>query len=60
MNFLIGNIDPVQNDPQDVNLPDGNPQIDTPPIQTENKKTNWYLYAVLGIVALGLIMGNKK
>ena len=28
--------------------------------ENEEKKTNWYLYAVLGVIALAFIMNSKK
>lgn len=72
MNFLIGNME-TPNTPNEANFgreldenkgnQGGGPQT-TPPVEPqtggEDKKTNWYLYAILGIVALSLILGNKK
>jgi hypothetical protein len=73
MNFLIGNMD-TPNTPNEADFgreldenksnQGGGTQTDPPPVDPstggQGKKTNWYLYAILGIVALGLIMGNKK
>lgn len=63
-NFLIGAIEPQ--DPVydgggvNPNLPDPN----TPP-PVENKpesdtKPNWYLYGVIGIIALAILLSNRK
>jgi hypothetical protein len=65
MNFLIGNIEPNNpNEPDFAKEPNGNdPNIDPnnlPEVETETKKTNWVLYGLLGLVALSIILGNKK
>jgi hypothetical protein len=65
MNFLIGNLTP--NDPNEpIYNYDGDETI-TPndPNKDESKedppkKTNWVLYGLLGLVALSIILGNKK
>jgi hypothetical protein len=70
MNFLIGNIEP--NNPNETDFakgPDGNdpnidpnnlPEVDDKPKDDAPKKTNWVLYGLLGLVALSIILGNKK
>lgn len=65
MNFLIGNIEPNNpNEPDFAKEPNGSdPNIDPndlPKVETETKKTNWVLYGLLGLVALSIILGNKK
>lgn len=62
MDFLIGNITP--NDPNEAIPNDGvvTPESPKPGESFEDppKKTNWILYGLLGIIALSLIMQNKK
>jgi hypothetical protein len=66
MNFLIGAIEPQNTgvvNPNDVTNPndplpsdnDSSNNNDTP-----EKKTNWYLYGILGILALAILMNSKK
>lgn len=64
MDFLIGNLTP-----DDPNAPifNDNGEIVTPndPNKDESfedapKKTNWVLYGLIGIIALSIILGNKK
>jgi hypothetical protein len=66
MNFLIGNIEP--NNPNETNFgkepnttdPNVDPK-ELPEVTEETpKKTNWVLYGLLGLVALSIILGNKK
>jgi len=68
MNFLIGALD-ASYDGSGINP---NAQIEQentpPPIDetkvnvevTEEKKPNWYLYGVLGLIGLAIILGNRK
>jgi len=63
MNFLIGNIEPnTPNEPDFAKEPNGGDVSVTPneTPQPEVKKTNWVLYGLLGLVALSIILGNKK
>jgi hypothetical protein len=63
MDFLIGNLTP--NDPNEAipggdgvitpNDPNKDESFEDPP-----KKTNWVLYGLIGIIALSIILGNKK
>jgi hypothetical protein len=65
MNFLIGNIEPNNpNEPEFAKEPNGSDtNIDPntlPNVDDTPKKTNWVLYGLLGLVALSIILGNKK
>ena len=65
MNFLIGNIEPNKANEVDFGRePDiTDPNVDPkelPEVQETPKKTNWVLYGLLGLVALSIILGNKK
>lgn len=63
MDFLIGNLTP--NDPNEPIFNDDGeitPDKTTPEESFEDppKKTNWVLYGLIGIIALSIILGNKK
>lgn len=66
MNFLIGNIEPNKaneaNFGKEPDITDPNADPNKLPEVTEEtpKKTNWVLYGLLGLVALSIILGNKK
>lgn len=66
MNFLIGAIEPqntgVFNPDEVVNPNDPIPSENNSSNQnnTPEKKTNWYLYGILGILALAILMNSKK
>lgn len=67
-NFLIGALDPqdASYDGSGVNpnVPDVNNPVDALPDNTgENQsdtKPNWYLYGVIGIIALAILLSNRK
>lgn len=64
MKFLIGSIEPnTPNEPNFGREPGSDPNVDPkdlPKVESEIKKTNWVLYGLLGLVALSIILGNKK
>lgn len=68
MDFLIGNLTPddpnapIFNDNGEIvtpNDPNRDEFFEDPPIDPP-KKTNWVLYGLIGIIALSIILGNKK
>lgn len=74
MNFLIGALD-ASYDGSGINpnaqIEQGNtpPPIDPTKVKVklkeeekeeDKKKTNWYLYGVLGLIGLAIVLGNRK
>jgi len=66
--FLIGALDPQTPTYDGSGVNPNEPDVNNPQdylkeediIVTETKKPNWYLYGVLGIIALAILLSNKK